>query len=74
MEMENELTSYTLSKEDANKFNSWRDEHYKNCKLKNHGAIGGAIKISFTETTLGTIVLTECACGERLDLTDYSEW
>ena len=38
------------------------------------GAIGGRITIEFTETGLGTCATARCICGEKIDLTDVSDW
>lgn len=38
------------------------------------GAIGGGITWSFTPTSLGTVEVLSCACGEKLDLTDFANW
>lgn len=38
------------------------------------GAIGGAYTWEFTPTSLGTVVNVRCACGEKLDVSDYDNW
>lgn len=39
------------------------------------GAIGGQFTFSFTPTSIGVIVVVKDALtGEKIDLTDYSEW
>lgn len=35
------------------------------------GAIGGAYTWCFTPTSIGTILHIKCACGKKLDLTEY---
>lgn len=40
-----------------------------------YGAIGGGITYSFTQTSLGVIlVVKETITGETLNLTDYESW
>lgn len=35
------------------------------------GAIGGAYTWCVTRTSLGQVITVECACGEKLDVSDY---
>ena len=49
----------------------WNEEH--DCKLKEYsGAIGGRLTYSVTPTSLGTVLIVSCCCGEEIDLTDYN--
>jgi hypothetical protein len=38
------------------------------------GAIGGAVTYEFTPTGIGVVMGARCACGEKIDLTDYELW
>lgn len=50
-------------------------ERYHECKIRqHHGAIGGAITVQFTNTGIGQVQQVVCACGEKVDLTDYDDW
>ena len=67
--------TFELTDEDMIKYREWLAIHDKICNYKhNSGAIGGRITFSFTHTSLGLITEIECACGEKLDLTNYEEW
>lgn len=37
------------------------------------GAIGGTVTLSFTPTSIGTVIKVTC-WGETLDITDYGSW
>jgi hypothetical protein len=63
---------FSTTKDQDEKITSFKKNH--KCSLVSHGAIGGAITISFTNTTLGTVVVIECACGAKEDVTNYKEW
>lgn len=58
----------------------WIKEHdvakhvYPGKKHRYSGAIGGAYTFEFTDTSLGTVVIVRCSCGERLDVSDYDHW
>ena len=41
---------------------------------KNMGAIGGGMTFSFTPTGLGNIETVSCACGSKLNLTEFDKW
>ncbi len=45
-----------------------------NCSVSKDkgGAIGGSLTYCFTPTTLGVVAEVKCACGKKIDLTDYS--
>jgi hypothetical protein len=38
------------------------------------GAIGGGITYSFTPTGLGVVEVVQCACGAKLNLTNFDDW
>lgn len=45
------------------------EEHDMYC-----GAIGGRWTYKITPTSLGTILVVQCACGAEEDVTDYGNW
>ena len=75
-------TGYILSAEDRELCNKWIAEHNKTCEYHDDGttpcnpcgAIGGRFTYNFTPTGLGLITTMECACGEKLELTDFDMW
>jgi len=71
------MIGFKLTDEELKKFGEWRDEHEKTCKLvlpENQTAIGGRLTFSFTPTSLANVVKIECACGVKIDITDYESW
>lgn len=58
------------------------EEHNKDCVygkptkngLPPGGTIGGVYTYCFTPTTIGTVKTVKCACGHKMDLTDYEKW
>lgn len=44
------------------------------CTITYEGAIGGKISYIFTPTSLGIAKSVECACGQKSNVTDYSDW
>lgn len=73
---------FNLTTEQKNEIEAWRKSH--KCKLRTSehgiedeiyvGAIGGAITYCFTPTGLGDCVEAVCACGEKINVTDYEGW
>jgi hypothetical protein len=64
---------FSTTSEQDDKIACFKKNH--KCALPaSHGAIGGAFTISFTSTTLGTVVTVECVCGAKEDVTNYKEW
>jgi hypothetical protein len=63
---------YSTTKEQDDRIALFKKDH--KCSLSSCGAIGGAVTVSFTSTTLGTIIVAECACGEKEDVTEYKSW
>ena len=71
------IVEFGMSKVEAKNFNEWNTKHNKTCPFKNgksQGAIGGRLTYSFTPTSLGTVVVVECACGKKENLTDFDVW
>lgn len=68
-----ERAEFSLDEEQYLKFLKWRLEHH--CKYdENQGAIGGRFTFSFTPTSIGQIETVHCACGEKINVTDYSNF
>jgi len=69
---------FELEKDQIIKMNKWLDIHnHSECPFSipnNCGAIGGRLTYTFTGTSLGLISKVKCACGEEVDLTDYTDW
>ena len=65
---------FEIPDEEAEKSEEWKIEHKKVCKVTNVGAIGGRFTWSFTATSLGCIIVLKCACGEKINLTDFESW
>ena len=67
------MPHFGLNDEEMTKLNKWLKKHDKTCPFKKEqGAIGGRLTYSFTPTGLGIITEVECACKEKIDLTDYN--
>lgn len=72
--------AYYLSKEQREVAWDWTRKHDTERHMsadKKHrftGAIGGAYTWSFTPTSLGVVSTLKCACGEKLDVSDYDSW
>lgn len=70
------MKSFIMSDDEVAEFHKWNDDHIKICSL-NDGptpAIGGALTYSFTPTGLGLVVEISCACGEKINVTNYDLW
>lgn len=73
---------FTLDHDQQKKIEEWRKTH--ECKLRSSdhgmkdeiyvGAIGGAITYCFTPTGMGNCVEAHCACGKKINVTDYEDW
>jgi len=66
--------SFTITAKESETASDWIKNH--KCAQRGHypGPIGGTISFCFTETTIGTIVVVKCGCGQELNLTDFSNW
>ena len=67
------MSALNLSKTQEEKYKEWVISH--ECKFRKDGiryvgAVGGADTFRIIGTGLGEIVEVECACGEKLDLTE----
>lgn len=65
---------FKLTHEEEEKLNKWNDIHKEVCTITDEGAIGGRITFEFTPTGLGDVVKVRCACGAKIDLTEYEKW
>jgi hypothetical protein len=64
---------FELTDEEEELIDEWRREH--ECPYKYHdGAIGGRISYVFTPTGIGVVMGAECACGSKIDVTNYEDW
>lgn len=70
------MRTFVIEGDAEDRLIAWMANHAQVCKLgpKDNTAIGGRWTLSFTQTSLGTIVKACCACGEEKDLTDYQSW
>lgn len=71
------MYQFGLHEAEIAKLNKWIKKHNKKCPFttqKSCGAIGGRLTFSFTPTGVGIITEVECACKEKIDLSDYEEW
>ena len=63
------MMEFTLTGEQYEKYLKWKDH----CDIDS-GAIGGRHSFKFTPNGLGVIVVIECLCGERINLTEFDKW
>jgi len=63
--------SFCLTDDQTESYLQWLKNHKCNSSA---GVIGGEISVKFTPTGLGLLVQAECICGEKINLTDSSEW
>ncbi len=66
------MNKFELTSEEVERIRKWDKNHF--CTLTTEGAIGGRLTYSFTPTGLGVVTEVECACGAKIDLTDYDSW
>lgn len=64
--------NFTISLEDCLRLIEWDKDH--ECTLTTQGAIGGRITYEFTPTGLGLITVVRCACGDKINLTNFENW
>lgn len=80
--MSSRIVEFSLDDDQTIKLIEWEFEHTKTCSMYDNGtqvsppcgAIGGRLSYTFNPTGLGVITTVKCACGEKLDLTDYDCW
>jgi hypothetical protein len=56
---------FTIDEEHEKPINDWIKTHKCSIRGKYHGAIGGGITFTFTNTSIGQIQNVRCACGEN---------
>lgn len=63
---------FPISKEEDKKINEWIEKHIKEKHNNNYyaGCIGGRFSYHFTPTSIGTIGIVKCACGEEFIFQD----
>jgi hypothetical protein len=76
--------TFILEEEEWETFDAWYQAHRKVCPHLNyklaqelglpHAAAGGAVTYLFTPTGIGLNVSVRCACGDKVDCTDYDSW
>lgn len=67
------MSVLNLSKTQEEKYKEWTRNHkctFRKGGIRCIGAVGGADTFRIIGTGLGEIVEVECACGEKLDLTE----
>lgn len=78
-------TKFEITEDDLKKIAVWDDlKTGHKCSIKpdstfspNYkyvGAIGGHLSITFCPNSIGMSTVVNCSCGEKLDLTDVSQW
>ena len=68
---------FEFDETELRKYKKWKEEHDKTCPCKDpmkQGAIGGRLTYQFTPSGVGVATVVKCACGEKIDLTDYESW
>jgi hypothetical protein len=69
--------SFSLSQKEAENLRIWLERHDENCRFADRasqGAAGGRLSYTFTPTGIGCGIKVGCACGEKVDVTDYDSW
>ncbi len=66
--------NFILSDEQKKQASEWLQKHYEECPVKYCGAIGGPITWKFTPTSIGVVTVIVCACGAKVDISDYDDW
>jgi hypothetical protein len=71
---------FYLTQGELDKGNAWTRAHDKEKhiprgkKRRDVGAIGGAYTWCFTPTGIGVACTVKCACGDKIDITNYDLW
>ncbi len=60
---------FELTEDEVKVLREFEENHKCPCKHR-QGPIGGLVTISFTPTTIGTVVEAECLCGEKITIRD----
>lgn len=76
--LDQEKVTFEVSGMEKYNFNKFYSEHNLTCEyMKNcfkTGAVGQNLRFIFVPNSIGMSTYLECACGTRLDLTDYECW
>lgn len=69
------MLNFTLDDSQVEVLNRWLAKHDETCPyVPEKTAIGGRITYQFSPTSIGVVEKVSCACGQEVDLTDYSQW
>jgi hypothetical protein len=76
------VLNFSINEKEQKQITKWLRKHSKTCSYHDDlrtlspkiGAIGGNIGYKFIPTGLGVITIVYCACGEELNVTDFSDW
>ena len=75
MALENNLTGNVMRHEsvvDLVKLKEFQTQHDPHMGRKDPDPAGRGYQVTYINTSIVTQVLIECRCGERKDITDYS--
>jgi hypothetical protein len=67
------MNQFTLTDDEILTLREW-DRAGHDCTITTEGAIGDRLTYQFTPTGLGIIKVVKCACGAKLNLTNYEDW
>lgn len=73
-------SGFRMSPEQREKVDAWIASHdaekhvEPGQKYRYAGAIGGAYAYCFTPNSIGVVVVVRCACGDKIDVSDYDLW
>lgn len=65
------MISFKFTPEQQAKYMDW---HKEKCVMYGRGSIGGRLTFEFAPTSLGVVVNVKCACGQKIDLSEYENW
>jgi acyl-CoA hydrolase len=68
-----ERNPFTLTEDQRKQIDEWMENH--DCSIGPYfGAVGGKYIYKFNPTSIGTCIECECACGQKIDVTDSESW
>lgn len=65
---------FSISEHERETLDAWLEEHKPICTVVLKAAARGRLTFHFTPTTIGVVTHVSCACGDRIDVTDYGSW
>lgn len=76
---------FEIPKEEVEVYDKWFKRHHTkhgSCRkavkergeYSAHGAIDGHLTFEFMGTSLGQICVVRCTCGDKINLTEKSDW